>query len=113
MHEQEKSDERIVPEKSANKERATARSAEWVEGRRSTKGNSLAGTKGRAQDRATLQQNLQRVRKAVVSDKERQLTTLWHHVYNVDHLRATFHRLRKKAAPGVDGVSQTALWFPP
>lgn len=105
MHDQEKSDECIVPEKSANKGRATARSAEWVEGRRSTKGNSLAETKGRAQDRATLQQNLQRVRKAVVSDKERQLTTLWHHVYNVDHLRATFYRLRKKAAPGVDGVT--------
>jgi RNA-directed DNA polymerase len=65
----------------------------------------LAETKGRAQDRATLQQNLQRVLKAVVSDKEGQLTTLWHHVYNVDHLRATFHRLRKKAAPGVDGVT--------
>ncbi|MFT7540902.1 MAG: hypothetical protein ACI9K5_001867 [Gammaproteobacteria bacterium] len=31
MHEQEKSDERIVPEKSANKGRATARPAEWVE----------------------------------------------------------------------------------
>lgn len=108
MHEQEKSDGRVVPEKSANKERAAARSAEWVEGRRSTKGNSLTGTKGRAQDRATLQQNLQRVRKAVVRDKERQLSTLWHHVYNVDHLRATFYRLRKKAAPGVDGVTWQA-----
>lgn len=30
-------------------------------------------------------------------------TTLWHHVYNVDHLRAVFFRLRKDAAPGVDG----------
>ena len=80
MYEQEKSDERIVPGKPANKGRAVARLAERVEGRRSTKGNSLAGTRGRAQDRDTLQQNLQRVRKAAASDKERQLTTLWHHV---------------------------------
>jgi RNA-directed DNA polymerase len=76
-----------------------------VEGRRPTKGNSLGKTKGRTQDRETLQQNLERVRKAVANDKERQLTTLWHHVYNVDHLRATFFQLRKAAAPGVDGVT--------
>jgi len=104
-HEQEKSDGRIVPKKPANKDRAAARSAERVEGRRPTKGNSLKETKDRAQNRATLQQNLQRVRKAVVKDKERQLSTLWHHVYNVDHLRATFFQMRKKAAPGVDGVT--------
>jgi len=108
MHGQEKSDGRIVPGKPVNKGRAAARPAEWVEGRRPTKGNSMAETKGRAQDRSTLQQNLQRVRRAVAIDKERQLTTLWHHVYNVDHLRATFFRLRKSAASGVDGVTWQA-----
>ena len=85
MHGQEKSDGRIVPGKPANKGRAAARPAERVEGRRPTKGNSSEKTKGRTQDRETLQQNLGRVRKAVEKDKERQLTTLWHHVYNVDH----------------------------
>ena len=104
-YEQEKSDGRIVPEKSANKDRAAARSAERVEGRRPTKGNSLKETKDRTQSRAILQQNLQRVRKAVVKDKERQLNSLWHHVYNVDHLRATFFQMRKAAAPGADGVT--------
>ena len=44
-----------------------------------------------------------RVRQAACRDKKLRFTSLWHHVYNVDHLRATFFQLRKKAAPGVDG----------
>lgn len=103
MNVQEESDGRVLPEKPANKGRAAALPAEEVEGRRPTKGNSAKGTRDRTQDRATLQQDLRRVREAAARNKELQLTTLWHHVYNVDHLRATFHALRKDAAPGVDG----------
>jgi len=103
MNDHEKSDECVVPKKRPNKERAAARSAEGVEGRRSTKGNSVGGTKDRTQSRVTLQQNLHRVREAAVRFKEQQLTTLWHHCYNVDHLRAVFFRLKKSASPGVDG----------
>ncbi len=105
MDGQEKSDRRVVPKKPANKRRAAARPAERVEERRLTKGNSQAETKDRAQDRETLQQNLLRIRKAVEKDKERAFTSLWHHVYNIVNLRATFFRMRKNAAPGVDGVT--------
>jgi retron-type reverse transcriptase len=30
-------------------------------------------------------------------------TSLWHHVYNVDRLRLAYKRLKRRAAPGVDG----------
>jgi group II intron reverse transcriptase/maturase len=32
-----------------------------------------------------------------------QFTTLWHHVYNIDHLRKGYFSLKRDAAPGVDG----------
>jgi len=108
MNGQEESDGRVVPEKPPNKGRAAARPAEGVEERRPTKGNSTKETRVRAQDRATLQQNLSRVREVAARDKQVQFTTLWHHVYNVDHLRAVFFQLRKDAAPGVDGKTWQA-----
>jgi RNA-directed DNA polymerase len=103
MNGQEESDGRVVPKKLPNKGRAAARPAEEVEGRRPAKGNLTKGTGGRTQDRETLQQNLRQVRKAAARNKELRLTTLWHHVYNIDHLRAVFFQLKKEAAPGVDG----------
>ncbi len=108
MHDREQSDGRVVPEKLPNKVRAAARTAEEVEGRGPTKGNSTEGTRGRTQDRATLQQNLRRVREVAARDKQVQFTTLWHHVYKVDHLRAVFFQMRKNAAPGVDQVTWQA-----
>lgn len=47
MHDHEKSDECVVPEKQPNNGRAMARSAEVVEGRRSTEGTSTAVPKAR------------------------------------------------------------------
>ena len=64
MHGHEKSDDCVVPEKRQNKEAATAASAEGVEGRRSTKGNSAKGNTPRTQRRAGLQHALGRVREA-------------------------------------------------
>jgi group II intron reverse transcriptase/maturase len=32
-----------------------------------------------------------------------QFTSLWHHVYNVDHLKEAYHLLKRDASPGVDG----------
>ena len=61
MHEHEESDEHVVPKKRPNKARAAARSAEGVEEKRSTKGNSMQETKVRTQSRVALQQNLHRV----------------------------------------------------
>ena len=103
MNGQEESDGLIVPKKPANKGRATARPAEQVEERGPTKGSSTKETRNRTQSRDTLQQDLRRVREAATRDRELQLTALWHHVYNTDHLRAIFFQLRKDAAPGVDG----------
>ena len=105
MHEREKSDECVVPKKRPNNGRATARPAEDVEGRRSTKGNSTEETKDRTQSRATLQQALSRVREAVVRQGNQQLNSLWHHCYDVDHLRSVFLDMRKNAEPRVDGAT--------
>ena len=54
MYDREKSDERVVPKKRPNNERATARSAEGVEGRHSTKGNSTEAPRVRTQRRVCL-----------------------------------------------------------
>jgi group II intron reverse transcriptase/maturase len=46
---------------------------------------------------------LERIRLAVRRDKGEKLTSLYHHVYNVDHLREAYWGLKRRAAPGVDG----------
>ena len=46
---------------------------------------------------------LDRVREAARQRKKERFTALLHHV-NPDTLRTAFHALRRKAAPGVDGV---------
>lgn len=104
MHEHEKSDDCVVPMKRSNKRSAKADSAEGVEERRSTKGNSLAETKNRTQSRDLLRNACQRVREAANRYRNEPLTSLWHHCYNIDHLRAVFYNLKKNASPGVDGV---------
>jgi group II intron reverse transcriptase/maturase len=105
MNDPEESDGFVVPKKLANKGGAAALPAEQVEGRFPTKGNSTKETRVRAQDREALQQHLRRVREVATRDKELSFTTLWHHVYDVDHLRAVFFQLKKSAAPGVDRVT--------
>jgi group II intron reverse transcriptase/maturase len=46
---------------------------------------------------------MERIRHAACRDKGLQFTTLWHHVYNIDHLRKGYFSLKRDAAPGVDG----------
>ena len=46
---------------------------------------------------------MERIRHAACRDKGLQFTTLWHHVYNTDHLRKGYFSLKRNAAPGVDG----------
>jgi retron-type reverse transcriptase len=46
---------------------------------------------------------LERVREKAKEDKKAKFTALLHHL-TVDLLRASFQKLQKKAAPGVDGV---------
>jgi len=46
---------------------------------------------------------MERIRQAACRDKKLRFTTLWHHVYNIDHLREAYFSLNRNAAPGVDG----------
>src|SRR6202008_1121638 len=46
---------------------------------------------------------LERVRQAAKKDKKLRFTALLHHIYNLETLRMAYFRLKKEAAPGVDG----------
>lgn len=94
------SDGDIVPEKSPNK----SQEAEGMEGRLPVKGNELQHPSHWTQSQTEgMPVVLERIRKAVQRDKEGKLTALYHHVYNIDHLRAAYYQLKRKAAAGVDG----------
>ena len=101
MNGREKSDSGILATKPANK--AGQLVAEWVERRPGTKGNTEEPHTRRAQQRASVPPGLDRVRQAARQRKKEKFTTLLHHV-TVERLREAFHALRRKAAPGVDGV---------
>src|SRR5215471_1138769 len=102
MNGQEKSDSGVVAAKPVNK--GGEPSAERAEPRPETKGNVGQQSTHRAQDRARVTQALDRVRKAARLRKKERFIALLHHI-NVDTLRTAFHALRRKAAPGVDGVT--------
>jgi RNA-directed DNA polymerase len=101
MHDQEKSDSGIVAGKPTNK--AGRPAAESVEPRPETEGNADQQSTLRTQGRERVTQALDRVRQAAKQRKKEQLTSLLHHV-NVDLLRTAFYALKRKAAPGVDGI---------
>ena len=101
MHDPEKSDSGIVATKPTNK--AGRPVAELAEPRPGTKGNADQQSTHRAQSRARVTQALDRVRKAARQRKKEQFTSLLHHM-NVDTLRTAFYALKRKAAPGVDGM---------
>ncbi len=92
-----------------DKERAKAETtqahqpAEGMEGRRPAKGNLQQRTMHRTQSRGRMPQELERVRRAAKKEKGLRFTALLHHVYQVDRLREAYLRLKRGAAPGVDG----------
>src|SRR6266566_6816141 len=102
MHDPEKSDSGIVATKPMNKAGRSA--AELAEPRLGTKGNADQQSTHRSQSRARVTQALDRVRKAARQRKKEQFTALLHHV-NVDTVRTAFYVLKRKAAPGVDGMT--------
>ena len=102
MHDPEKSDSGIVAVKPTNK--AGQPAAESVEPRPGTKGNAEQQRMHRTQSRARMSQSLDRVRKAARQRKKERFTALFHHI-NVDTLRTAFYALKRKAAPGVDGMT--------
>src|SRR5258707_2386688 len=97
-----KSDPSVVPEKPANK--AEQHAAESVEGRGGTKRNAELQSTVRTQGREAVTQAQARIRGAVNRNKKEKLTALLHHV-SIDVLRWAFFNLKKRAAPGVDGLT--------
>jgi len=94
------SDGGTVPEKSPN----NPKGAEEMEERPPVEGKAQEHPSPRTQSRTEgMQAVLVRIRKAVQRDKEGKLTALYHHVYNIEHLKAAYYQLKKKAAAGVDG----------
>jgi len=78
--------------------------AEIEEGRPLIEENTLQPNTRSTQSEASVSQGLAGVRKAARENKEMRFTSLLHHV-SVDLLRASFYSLKRKAAPGVDGVT--------
>jgi group II intron reverse transcriptase/maturase len=75
-----------------------------VEGRKSIKGNANQAATRRTQRRESGSTGLDRVREVASRDKKVRFTALMHHV-DVGLLRRSFFKLRRKASPGVDGVT--------
>ena len=96
-----KSDSSVVPEKPPNK--AGQPAAEVVEGRGLAKGNPPETTTHRTQRRMSVPSGLERIRHAARRNRKQQFTALFHHVYDVDRLRAAYLALKRDAAAGIDG----------
>jgi len=96
-----KSDRSVVPEKSSNNVGQPA--AEGMEGRGLAKGNLPQQNASRTPSRKDAPSALERVRQAAGKDKKLRFTALLHHIYNLETLRMAYFRLKKEAAPGVDG----------
>src|SRR5438093_7576726 len=96
-----KSDSPAVPERSPNK--AGQPAAEGMEGKGLAKGNLPQQNASRTPSRKDAPSELERVRQAAGKDKKLRFTALLHHIYNLETLRMAYFRLKKEAAPGVDG----------
>ena len=102
MNGMEKSDLVVLAVKSANK--GTAVPAEPMERRTEPKGNPESQSMRRAQDRESVKNAADRIRRFVQREPRKRLTTLLHHV-TVEALRWSFFELKKDSAPGADGVT--------
>jgi group II intron reverse transcriptase/maturase len=103
MHVPRESDGDVVPPKHPNKDECRS-SAEDAEGRSSTKENIESSTSPRTQRRSGESRGLLGVREKARQDKRVRFTALLHHV-TVARLRASFLALKRRAVPGVDGVT--------
>src|SRR5438552_1397084 len=102
VHVCEESHSGVVPMNHSNKD--TRSSAESEEGRPLIKENAGQSNTHPTQSGKGVSQGLAGVRKAARGHKEMKFTALLHHL-TVDLLRDSFYSLKKKAAPGVDGVT--------
>ena len=95
----------VVPTKQPNK--GGRPTAEVVEERPLAKENTEQSNQCRTQSRESGPTGLARVREAAKKDSKQKFTALLHHV-SVDLLRDSYYSLKKKAAPGVDGMTWEA-----
>src|SRR5205807_7465960 len=102
MHGDGESYSGVVPTKQPNK--GGRPSAEVVEERPLVKENTDQSNQCRTQRRESGTNGLERVREVAKKNGEVRFTALLHHV-TVDLLRDSYNSLKKKAAPGVDGVT--------
>ena len=102
MHGGEKSDPAILATKPSNK--AGQPAAEAVERRAGTEGNAGQQSTLRPQIRAGVSQALDRVRGAARQRRKEKFTALLHHI-SLETLEVAFYALKRRAAPGVDGVT--------
>jgi RNA-directed DNA polymerase len=98
----EESDRSVVPMNQPNQE-AKPSSAEAGEGRQRTKENIVKPSTPPAQNGRGVSQGLSGVRRVAREKKQEKFTSLLHHL-NVDLLRQSYYALKRKAAPGVDGM---------
>jgi RNA-directed DNA polymerase len=101
-HEREKSDSTIVATKPTNNAEQSA--AEPVEPRVEAEGNASQQSTCRAQDRESVSQALERIRRAARQRKKEKFTALFHHI-STDFLENAFDELKEDAAAGVDGLT--------
>ena len=96
MNDREKSDGCVVPEKLPNEEEA-------MEGRHPTKRNSEQPNAVRTQSRAAASSGLDRVGEVARRHDGAKFTALLHHI-TPERLKGCYGKLKRNAAPGVDGV---------
>ncbi len=102
MHELEKSDPFEVAKKPAND--VDGPPLELVERRDGAKGNTNKTRMRRTPSRESVSPGLARVRERAKQQKKERFTALFHHV-DIDLLRTAFFRLKRDAAPGIDGLT--------
>jgi RNA-directed DNA polymerase len=102
MHKLEKSDPSIVAVKLANNSGLS--DAEPVEPREGAKRNTPEPYTYRTPSRVSVSPGLKRVRERARQGKKERFTALLHHV-TVDLLRTAYFKLKRDAAPGVDGTT--------
>ncbi|MGZ5983124.1 MAG: reverse transcriptase domain-containing protein, partial [Isosphaeraceae bacterium] len=78
--------------------------AESVERRAGAKGKAAQRNTCRAQDRESVSQALDRIRKVAKERKKEKFTALFHHL-SLDLLEQAFYELKEDAAPGVDRLT--------
>jgi len=105
MNDSKKSESPIRATKSANK--AAMSAAESIEQRGDGQRNAGTTNTRRTQGRESVSSGLARVRKLAKEQPKLRFTALMHHL-TLDLLRQSYFWLKRKAAPGVDGVTWEA-----